>query len=149
MSGRQIPRATAWFFCSTPNLNVSEFTINAATAQLLSHTAYSDSPLSILYFFVSQRLTLSPTSHHQNNRNSWKPSEQQNELFCWNSYGPSLRLKLLSFIHSFIHSFTYPFFLSFSSSLVFKLPLLLERVFSITQIILTDLLNGAESFLRS
>jgi len=42
--------------CTTPNVNISEFAKNAAVAQLLSLTAYSKSPLSILYRFGLQTL---------------------------------------------------------------------------------------------
>jgi hypothetical protein len=49
MNCRQIPRGTVCFLYITPNVNISGFTIIAAIAQLLSLTAYSNSPLSILY----------------------------------------------------------------------------------------------------
>jgi hypothetical protein len=49
MKGRQISRGTVWFLCSTPNVNISEFVINAAIAQIISLIAYQNSRLSILY----------------------------------------------------------------------------------------------------
>jgi hypothetical protein len=58
INARGIPRCAQCFLSSGPNVNISEFTLNAAIAQLISHAAYSNSPPDILYLLHFPSLCL-------------------------------------------------------------------------------------------